>query len=229
MTEEQTNEQEQAIAIRDGYLVELAKLVGTAESLTITNDDEYEAAAELLQNLKGAMNRAEESRKALGDPHRKIVEIINSEFRPVKERYEHGESVLKKAIGTFRRKREEDARKAEAAAREKADKERRQAEERARKAEEKGQTHKAEQYREQAESVSTPIVAPSTPKVSGVHTRKVQKWEYVDQSAITAAYMVPDEKAIAAAVRSMGKRAEGVVGGIRVWEEDEVVSRGRSS
>lgn len=217
----------ESLAARDARLAELAEILTTAESLTITTPTEYEAAAELLQRLKGVMKQSEEERKALVKPLQDEVARINGEFKPVKERHDHVEGMLKRAIRNYNDEQERKAREIEAREREKHEREQAKLAERAKKAEEKGQTHKADQLRSQAADAPMPNIAPETPKVSGVHTRDVHKWDYVDENQVNRAYLIPDVKAIGAVVKSMGKRAEGVVGGIRVWTEQEVVSRAK--
>lgn len=217
----------ESVAKRDEILAELSTILSTAESLEIRTATQYENAAELLQRLKGAMKRSEEERKALVKPYNDEVARINGDFKPVKDRAGQIEGMLKRAIRAYNEEQDRKARELEAKEREKAQRQQERLNERARKAEEKGDTHKAEQLREQAEDTSMPVVAPSTPKVQGLHTREVAKWEYLDRTQIRPEYLVPDEKAIGAVVKSMGKRAEGVVGGIKVWIEEQVVSRAR--
>ncbi len=92
---------ETAVATRDEFLAELSEIMTTAESLTIATPTEYEAAAELLQRLKGAMKRSEDARKTLVKPLNDEVSRINGEFRPVKQRQDQVEAMLKRAIRTY--------------------------------------------------------------------------------------------------------------------------------
>jgi hypothetical protein len=82
----------------------------------------------------------------------------------------------------------------------------------------------AEKAKQQAEElgVSEEEIAVSEPrtkkpKVEGVSSRKIAKFRVVDADKIHRRFLIPDEKKIGQLVRSTGKDAEEIVGGIEVY------------
>jgi len=74
------------------------------------------------------------------------------------------------------------------------------------------------------QAVSPPqIVTPTTVAPSGFVGRTDWKWEVVDKKAIPLEYMIPDEKAIGAMVRSQKSRC--TIAGIRVFSVQNLVNR----
>jgi colicin import membrane protein len=87
----------------------------------------------------------------------------------------------------------------------------------------------AEAARLTAEAKAAAVVAPvaqaETPKIKGISTRKVWRFEIIDPEAINPAFMLPDEKKIGATVKAMGKDAGRVVGaGVRIYSEEIMAS-----
>jgi len=84
---------------------------------------------------------------------------------------------------------------------------------------------KAEKFEERAAAVVAPVAQAETPKVKGISTRKVWRFEIIDPEAINPAFMLPDEKKIGATVKAMGKDAGRVVGaGVRIYSEEIMAS-----
>lgn len=65
------------------------------------------------------------------------------------------------------------------------------------------------------------------PKVESLSFRKDITFEIVDQDKINRKYMVPNKKALRKVTNSLGKDAEGVVGGIRVTVVETPVVKAR--
>lgn len=105
----------------------------------------------------------------------------------------------------------------------------------AEKLERAGDKEQAEAMLQEAEKiVSAPtrapaiIVASSLPEMNS-NSRKLWKWKIEDEAKIKDEYFVPrhlDEAAIDSVVRSKGKDAERIVGGIFAWQE-EITVKGR--
>lgn len=70
------------------------------------------------------------------------------------------------------------------------------------------------------------VAPPPLPKVQGVSVRDKWTWTLLDKSKLKPEFLIPDEKAIGAAVRSLMERAEDVVGAgsIRVEKGAPTVS-----
>lgn len=66
--------------------------------------------------------------------------------------------------------------------------------------------------------VPTVIVAKAVPKTATV-LRKIHKWRVKDSMKINRAFLTTDEPKIGQVVRSMGKDAEAIVGGIEVFQQ----------
>jgi hypothetical protein len=86
---------------------------------------------------------------------------------------------------------------------------------------------KSEAFAERAATVvAEPVAAAAPPpKVTGVNTRTIWKFEIVDPSKVNAAFLMIDEKKIGATVRAMKGSARDVVGpGVRIWEERDIAA-----
>jgi len=73
----------------------------------------------------------------------------------------------------------------------------------------------------EAEVTTTSMSRPK-PRSELKHTTFIEKWKYriTDETKLPRNYMMPDEKRIAATVRSMGGMAE--INGIQIYRDDEV-------
>lgn len=75
--------------------------------------------------------------------------------------------------------------------------------------------------------VTPSYVAPVAPKVAGVSTRTYWHFQVTNPSEINPAYLIPDEKLIKSIVDKRHKDAEGIVGGIQVWSDEGMATKGR--
>lgn len=77
----------------------------------------------------------------------------------------------------------------------------------------------------QAATVVAPVIHREAPKVAGVATREVWKYEITDASKINPQFLMPDEKKIGAQVRALRGDAAGLIGpGVRVWSERQIAA-----
>lgn len=87
---------------------------------------------------------------------------------------------------------------------------------------------KAQSLELQAASVVAPVIEHEAPKVDGLKTRDVWKFEITDASKINPLFLMPDEKKIAATVKALKGDAPGAIGaGVRVWSEKQIASGSR--
>lgn len=84
---------------------------------------------------------------------------------------------------------------------------------------------RATQLEEQAEAVAAPIVKAELADVPGLSRTKTYGWKLVDKSKVKVEYLILDEKAINALVRSAKERAAEIVGGIQVFENSNLAQR----
>lgn len=216
---------EQAKRVVEADAMDLAE---RAKSIQIATDDEYEFAAEFLNGAKATASKV----KAVFDPivaqahaaHKAATAARSQMLAPIEE----AERTVKRAMASFVDKRESERREAERVAAEEA---RNRAEEerlaRAVALEAEGKAAEAEikLAAPPAPVVVAPVLAPPPPKVSGVSTKKVWKFEITDHAAVKREFLIPNEAAIRSAVLSLNEGAVAVVGGIRVWQETLIAGR----
>jgi hypothetical protein len=295
------------------------QVIAQARALVVSNPQEYEAAAGILQSLRGAFKKLDEERKAITGPIDAAKARVMAFFKPHSDAVqEAGELVRGKLVAydteqariaaEAARKAEEEARRQRAAAeakarqereaaeakakaeREEADRQRREQEAAQRRADEqraaqeraqreaeeakrrgdseaarlaeeeanraeasrKAEEARAEQARKEAlradtkadnaeargevraaehentaASIVAQVVQTEAPKVSGIARKKVWKYRIKDPSAIKRAYLTEDEVKIGKLVRAMGAEAADMVGGIEVWQENDVAARAK--
>ena len=89
-----------------------------------------------------------------------------------------------------------------------------------------GETEAANEVMQQAIDTTPTVVLPKIQsKIEGISTRKVFKFKITDIKKIKPDFLMPDEKKIGAMVRATGKAAEGLIGGIAVYEDIITASR----
>lgn len=295
-------------------------LIAQAKALRVTTPEEYKAAGEIYQKLRGAYKNLDEQEKGITRPQLTAIDRVRDFFRPHKKAAEAAGLLVRDKINGYdreqqriaeqkQREAEEEARRkraeeeaaakkirdeAEAKAKlerdeadrkkreqdeadrkakeqreaaEKAEREAREAKERgdkeaAEKAEREAQQQrdlavaneqtalqaakeaakadikaenivtraevKAEQREATAASVVAPIIQTEAPKVAGIARRMVWKHRVVDESKVARAFLVLDEKKIGATVRAMGKDAVATIGGIEVWQENDISGKAKS-
>ena len=97
--------------------------------------------------------------------------------------------------------------------------------------EKSGDQDLANEILQEALNVEAPVIQlpKNTPEVAGESYRSVPKFEILDITKLKPEYLIANEKAIGALVRSMGEQAAhlvGAPGAVRVWIEKTRVSRG---
>jgi len=191
------------------------------------------AEAKARQEREEAERKAKAEREA-AEAKRREQEAAEAEARRQREAQERAE---REAAEARRRGDEEAARKAAAEAAT-ATAARRAEEERAAAAakaalrsetkadniEARGE-EKAQELELQAASTVAPIIHREPPRVQGVATREVWKFEITDPSKINPAFLMPDEKKIGAQVRALKGDAAALIGaGVRVWPERQIAA-----
>lgn len=210
------------------------EILDEARALRITTDEEYEAAGKfLVEVVKPGLARVDEvfdpNIRRWHEGHKAALEEKRGHAAPLLE----AERIVKGGITGWRqevaRRQELERRKAEREARERAEV---AAREEALRLLGEGRHEEAEEMLEElAEGVVPTLPVPvrkvEAPRVAGISTRTLKRWRLVDVGKMKREYMVPDEKAIQAAVTAMGKRAEAVVGegSIEYYEEESVGAR----
>jgi len=208
-------------------LANIREFARRAGSLVVSDLASREGAANQLREVATFAKFIDDDRKKRTRPLDAEKKAIMDEYRPAEADLANARSMLTAGILKFdteeRRKAEEAQRAADAAA----EKERARLAKLAEKAEARGDAHKAQEFERRSEFVATQApVAVAPPKLDGVSSRKVWKFEVIDVGNLPRRYLIPDEKAIGAAVRSMGLDAAHLIPGIRVWAEESTTVRG---
>lgn len=205
-------------------LARMSNVVSVGD-VTVTNADQMESAAAMLRDVKALQKDADAAQKSLTQPLEHEKKTIIAWFRDrVTSKLDAAENRLKRAILGYQAEQDRIRREAQRAADEAARKERERLERQAAKAEAAGKVEKAEQIAERAQMVVAPVVQTEAPKVQGVSTRGIWKYEIADAAAVPREYLMPDEKKIGQVVRAL--KGDANIPGVRVWEEKTLAAAG---
>jgi len=187
---------------------ESTDLVTKVNGLTITNQLEYEGAAEFLKQIKGQEKKVKESfdpiiSKAY-QTHNEAVAQKNKFFNPLAA----AEKVVKNLMSAYQNKKEAEAKeeqcKLQEAADREAEKERKRIQGKIDRAEVSGKLGKAESLKEEKESVSylAPMITPNVSKPEGVSYR--DSWTAVveNEKLIPREYLMVNQKALDGVARA---------------------------
>lgn len=158
-----------------------------AKAFKIATAQQFTDAGEKLKGIMALKKRISD----VFDPHIKRAHDAHKSLVAEKKEHEtqliEAEGHIKRAMIGFQQEQERIRLEAEARAQEAARKEREKMEAQAAKAAEKGKVERAEALQQQAAAIVTPILAPTTPKVSGISTRTTYKATVVDKLALIVA------------------------------------------
>lgn len=196
-----------------------------AMALIIKDNNDYIQAGEILKLHKGMEKHIKDYFKPLKEAaHVSWKGLCNAETTEL-EKLLPIETHLKNQIGRYqaeqeRIRAEEEVRlRAEAL---RAEEERRLRE--ALQAEAEGDKETAEEILNEQVFVPPPIVPVSTPKVSGISSAAIWKWELEDINKVPREYLKIDEVKINGVVRSMKSSCR--IPGIKVYEDKQIRARG---
>jgi len=198
------------------------KALATVDQLlsiaTIKNNDEYLAAAGLLQAGRKMADAIGESYDPIiakaHAAHKEAISKRDEQLKPIRA----GLEKLKRVIGIYRD--EQERKMKEERARLEAETRRQEEEHRlavALEVEAAGNQAEADAIMAEPVSVAPVFVQAPVPKVDGVVFREVWKFRITDPNLVPRQYMVPDEKRIGAVVRALKSQAK--IAGVEVWSE----------
>lgn len=203
-------------------LSQVDELESFAATYQVTTAAQYEAGAEDLKRVKAAQKKLEDTRTGITGPLNESLKAINNLFRLPGDRLARIERVIKGKLMGYaeeqERIRREEQRKAEAAAQ----REKERLEALARKAQEAGRIEAAERHEERAAAVVAPVIQREPPKVAGLATREVWKFEVVDPGKVPREFLMIDEQRIRRYVAAM--KAEARIDGVRVYAERQLAA-----
>ena len=217
-----------------------------AKNLSVATKEEYESAATFLKDIKVLRKQVKETFdpivKKASDAHREAVRQRKIHEEPL----ETAERLIKNKMGYYvqeeERKQREERRRLEEEERKRAiEQQKREAEERKQREEQTindaaeleaaGDTEAAEILLEDMEmevpkemETVRPIQQEKT-TVQGISTKKSWDYEIINPAMINKSFYILDEKKIRKVVTSMGKDAEGMVGGIKVFQKTSIAAR----
>ena len=173
-----------------------------AQTVTINSDQEYRTAGELLLALKERIKHLDAKRKSFVQPLNKVVRELNALFKPPLDAYKGAEATLKRAMGAYTLKAEQERQRALAEAAQVA------------------QTQNTQSFMQLMQTAN----AYAAPEAKGTHTRDVWRFQVTDENALPREFLRPDEGKIGEHVRRLGDAAN--IPGVRVWKETTIVARG---
>jgi hypothetical protein len=185
----------QAAAQADAETAENA--LALIKATPITTPELFVQAGEELKEIKAEAKRITEVRDAAIKPILASVAMIKSWFTPALDRLSEAEKLRKDGIAGYLQREAEAKQKALEATR-------------------------AAVLSGDSEAATAALMqtAPSTPKVSGVTSVDVYKFEVTDAAQLPREFLIPDEKAIGALVRA--KKGQIEIPGVRVWTEKSI-------
>ena len=160
-------------------------------NLIVNTPEDYEKSSQILKRARQMLKMVDEKEKEVTRPLNEALRKARELFEPLKQTLKQVISLLNSNLSAFRQRQLEEARK---------------------KQEEVNKVVKPD-------DLFKPVVEPEIPKTE-IKTRKLWKWKVVDKSQIKPDFLIPDEKTINEIVRKMHEKAEGLIGGIRVYYEE---------
>ena len=156
---------------------EASGFLNASQTFKIATTEQYELAGDRLRGIKALRQKIAETFdqhiKRAHEAHKALVKEKSDAEAPLTA----AEGIYKRAMLTFQQDQERRRQEEQARAEEAARKEREKLEAQAAKAEERGKVEKAETLRAVATTIATPVIASTTPKVSGISTRSTWRAE----------------------------------------------------
>ena len=202
---------------------EAGSLAANYEDFAVTNAIGYRDAAEDLKIIKGQLNQVNEKRLEITRPMDAAKKAVMDFFKPVVSRLEDAERHVKRAMVEWKAEEDRKAREAQRLEQERARKREEKLRKEAEAKREAGKEARADILEDRAEATQAAPVAPAAPKVEGISTRKVWKFEVLDKTQLPAEYLIANEKAIGGVVRAL--KGDTNIPGVRVYSEDVVSAR----
>lgn len=190
---------------------EVSLVEQAARSVVISNDADYEAAAEITRKVKQTQKKVDEYWEPLRASTYKAYKDVMGKKKQMTDPLEKAEKILKTKIGAYAAQKERERRAAEEAARKAAQEEMDRKLAEAAAAEKAGDTIGAEMAMAEAEimddAAASIIIGAKAPKVEGMSTTKTWVIKNIDPSKvpidIAGVVIRPvDEKAVLALIRA---------------------------
>lgn len=195
-----------------------SEMLERANALEITDNKAYVAADKMQVVLKefetAIVNDHKEAKFTAWMAHKAAVAAEAKDLEPVTQ----ARKVLKTKMAAWEDKLEKERVAEEERQRKEREKEAAAEREKARKAALKSGDKELAKEIAAAPLQVAPVVLPSAVPESKTTIRKIKKFRIMDATLVKREFLTPDEVKIGGVVRSMGKAAEALVGGIEVYE-----------
>lgn len=201
---------------------EVGKLTEFARAVVIKTAEQYNSAASYLKSIKGLLGKIEDARTRVTKPLLTAQREVNDQAREASMPLQNAEGQIKRAMTAYSneldRIRLAEQRKADEAARQQQEKLQAQAA----KAAAAGKSEKAVELETRAATVVAPVIQREAPKVAGIVTKEIWKFEITNPAALPHEYTMPDEKKIGGVVRAM--KGDTNIPGVRVWPDKSIAA-----
>lgn len=197
-------------------------LLAVGSNYRVATTVEYEVAGTELQRVKGAQKALDELKKKITRPIDAAKKAVLELFRSPEDKLSRAESGIKRAMIGFQDEQERFRRAEQLRVDDVARRERERLEAQARKAQESGKVAKAEILEQRAATVVAPIINRTPPKMAGVQTREVWKFEVTDPASVPREYLIVDESKIRRVVGAL--KGDTNIAGVRVWPEKSIAA-----
>ena len=199
------------------------ELVKIAYQAIVKTDEQYVAAMTFRKSTNAYIKHLEVMEKSATGPILQGLETVRGWFRPSRNAATLAKVTIDPKINAFEQAREKARLDQEARLREQARKQEQKLLDDAKKLEDKGKPVQAAAAREAAESIVTPAVIDTLPKVEGTYHREEWDIEIVDAKLIPEEYKVIDESKIKKLVKAMDGQIE--IPGVRNFKRRIQASR----
>ena len=199
------------------------ELVRIAAQAVVKTDDQYIAALNFRKSTNAYFKHWEGMEKEATKPILQGLEVMRSWFRPIKDAAKLARETIDPKITAFETERERLRLAEEAKLRNQARVREQKLLEDAEKLKAKGKDVQAAAKVEAAQSIPTPAVMPTIPKVEGTYHREEWDIEVVDRKLVPYEYWLIDEARIRKVVKAMDGDIE--IPGVRNFKKRIQVSR----
>lgn len=198
------------------------EIVVQAGSYAITNAEHYHTFSGLLMRIKTALKSIEAAHDRIAGPIKQGLKELVQQANDSKAPLLQAEQSIKASMISWQNAERARAAAEQARADEIARKERERLQALAAKQESTGKVERAEETIQRAAAVVAPVISREPPKVAGIATRNVPKFEIVDPSKIPAEYRMIDEVKIGKTVRATGGTV--AIPGVRIYFEQQIAA-----
>ncbi len=184
---------------------ENVEFLGVVKGYVIQSDDEYEDAAELLKVVKHKFKVLDEERTVSVKPLNDEVREINAWFKPALDRLKECEGELKKIMGAYSLRKQEEQQRLLAEASKAAE----------------AALVTATDPQADVMALVQQATATQAPRVAGVSVSKIWKWELVDPAQVPMEFWSIDPDKLDEAVKAGARE----IPGVRVYQDARVIAR----